>query len=763
MNNFHKQLKKILFIFSLLLVALLLSLPLCAQQEDEDARAEKQLKIFQLSYLLEKDDGFSVQKAYFNNALAYLENGHSGMAIAELEKIEYNNLYIPLYLKSQLLSAQCYENLKRWESAIRIYQDLLTRVPVMQEYVIYLLARAYQNIKDNNNAIKSYSEIIAQYPHSTLNPLVHYQLALLYQESKQEELFWQECHLAVETSAEEKFKAKVLIKMCDTLWEEEKYLDSLNYLKEIIENRYERERISWQENLYINRFQEIKENILLEIPPGLSLFFAETIFNYGRYKMAEMVYEEMIGNYAGQIDLPRMHYHKARAIYYQGEYQRAIDECLYILENFKETDNQKDVIARTLYLYAGALLSTGNRSRAAEKYKEIIEKYSEHYFAQLSYFRLSEIGFLENKVEEGVLYLKELLIDFPESSLTQEAAWELSRYYTNQNSVSEALSYYQFIYEHFPRGNKADDALYWLGKLLYSTDKAEGMQWYEHLITQFPDSYYSFRIPTEMKSDEHNLENIIEQCKTITTDSFKQSHFPQDKRVQLATYRAELLMFLKLYQESVQEITNALKKESDNLYLQLLLIQAYAEAGEYYQAVSYAQAILNYFLSANNREFPLMVWQYAFPVFYEEYIKQTASSYQLDPYLIWSIMREESHFNTYAESRAGARGLMQIIFSTGEWIAQKLNYKEFEYDLLFQPRFNIELGCWYLKFLQEKFNQNNILMISGYNAGPSITDKWVETIDMSDMDFFVENIPYKETTEHIKKVIRSYLIYKIIY
>ncbi|MFZ2330213.1 MAG: transglycosylase SLT domain-containing protein, partial [Atribacterota bacterium] len=82
---------------------------------------------------------------------------------------------------------------------------------------------------------------------------------------------------------------------------------------------------------------------------------------------------------------------------------------------------------------------------------------------------------------------------------------------------------------------------------------------------------------------------------------------------------------------------------------------------------------------------------------------------------------------------------------------------------LFQPRFNIELGCWYLKFLLEKFNQNNILMISGYNAGPGITDKWVETIDMSDMDFFVENIPYKETTEHIKKVIRSYLIYKIIY
>ncbi len=763
MNNFHNQLKKILFIFSLLLVVLILSSTIFAKQEDEAARAEKQLKIFQLSYLLEKDGGFSVQKAYFNNALAYLENGYSSMAITELEKIEYNNLYIPFYLKSQLLSAQCYENLKRWESAIRIYEDLLTLVPVIQEYVIYLLARAYQNIKDINNAIKSYSEIIAQYPQSALSPLVHYQLALLYQESNQEELFWQECYLAVETSAEEKFKAKVFIKMCDTLWEEGEYLDSLNYLREIIENRYERERISWQENLYINRFQEVKENMLLEIPPDLSLFFAETIFNYGRYKMAEMVYQEMIEKYAGQIDLPRIHYHKARAIYYQGEYQRAIDECLYILDNFKDTDNQEDVIVRTLYLYAGALLSTGNRSWAIEKYREIIEKFPEHFFAQLSYFRQSEIGFLENKTEEGILYLKKLLLDFPESSLAQEAAWELSRYYTNQNSVSEALYYYQFIYEHFPQGNQADDALYWLGKLLYPTDKAEGMKWYERLLTQFPDSYYSFRIPIEMKSDEHNLENIIEQCKTITPDSFKQSHFPQDKRAQLATYRAELLMFLKLYQESVQEIKNALKKESENLYLQLLLMQVYAEAGEYYQSVSCAQAILDYLLSANNREFPFMVWQYAFPIFYEEYIKQTASLYQVDPYLVWSIMREESHFNPYAESRAGARGLMQIIFSTGEWISQKLNYKEFEYDSLFEPELNINLGNWYLKYLQERFNMNTFLIISGYNAGPGITDKWVETTDMSDIDVFIENIPYKETAEHIKKVMRSYLIYKIIY
>ncbi|MDY0382975.1 MAG: transglycosylase SLT domain-containing protein, partial [Atribacterota bacterium] len=477
----------------------------------------------------------------------------------------------------------------------------------------------------------------------------------------------------------------------------------------------------------------------------------------------EQVYEETIDKYREQIDLAGIHYKKARAIYYQGDYERAMKDCLYILDSFNNNSEQEEVIVRTLYLYAGSLLSTGNRTRAAEKYKEIIKKFSANYFAQLSYLRLSEIGFLEGNLEEGTNYLKQLLIDFPSSSLSQEAAWKLSRYYTNQNNINESLQYYQFIYEYFPRGDRTDDALYWMGKLLYPIDKKGGEKWYERLLSQFPDSYYSFRIPGELRDYSDNMESIINRCKEIPLDEFKQKHFPNEKRAQLSTYRAELLTFLQLYQESVQEISYALKQEPNNLYLQFLLTQTYAEAGEYYQSISYAQTILDELLSENNREFPVLIWQYAFPVFYEEFVKRIASSYHVEPYLVWSIMREESHFNPYAQSRAGARGLMQIVFSTGEWIAQKLNYKEFEYDSLFEPEFNINLGSWYLQYLQERFDKNTFLIISGYNAGPGITDKWVETIDMNDIDVFVENIPYQETSEHIKKVMRSYHVYRTIY
>jgi soluble lytic murein transglycosylase-like protein len=754
------RIKLKLLLFSLLSIFfILVTLTSYAYAQSWDDRSEKQLKIFQLSYLLEQEDSFSAQNVYFNNALSYFENEHFGMAIGELEKIEYSNLYLPLYLKSQLLKGQCYEKQQRWDSAIRVYQGLITEVPLLQDYTIYLLGNCYLNTKDISNAQKSFQKLIEEYPESAIIPSVHYQLALLYLNNNQLEQFYREGRLVLEISQEEKLKAKVLSKMSDVLWEEGQLFDSLLLLKELIENRYERERISILEDLFVHRFQIAKDKKGLEMPPDLTLFCAEILFNYRQYKTAELFYEEIIAKYAHQIDLAQVNYDKARAIYYQGEYERAIDQCLYILENFA----QEEIIVRTLYLYAGALLSTGNRDLAGMKYYQIIEKYPENYFAQASYLRLSEIEFLQNKEEEGVKILNQLLSKYPESSPAQEAAWILAHYYTDKNLIKEALQYYQFIYEYFPQSEKADDALYWMGKLLYPLDENKGAQWYERLLKQYPDSYYSFRLPVEISKSYHNLENIIAQSKKITEEKLRKDYFPGDRVAQLSAYKAELLFLTGYYQESIWEISYALKQEPQNIYAQFLLTKAYAEADHYYRSISYAQMLLNYFLNNNKEQIPLAVWEYAFPTYYYSLVRKIAADYYLDPYLIWATIREESHFNPYSESKAGARGLMQIVFSTGDWIAQKLNYKEFEYDLLFEPEVNIKFGGWYLQYLQERFEKNIYLIVSGYNAGPGITSQWIEKMDVNDLDVFVENIPYPETSEHIKKVIRSYLIYQIIY
>ena len=265
MSQYRYDKEKKLFLFFLLIILLFSFTSLLASAQTSEKKLEKQLKIFQLSDVLEKENGFVQQNAYFNNALAYFYNEHLGFAIKELDRIEYSNLYLPLYFKAQLLQAKCYKNLERWESALNIYQEIINKIPFMRDYIFYFLGKVYINIRDTRSALESFQHLIEEYPDSVLIAFARYQIALIYLGNNQMELFLQECRLAVETSLEEKFKSKVLIKMSDVLWEEELFIDSLAHLKELIENRYNREQISRYENFYVKRFQITKANKNIEI------------------------------------------------------------------------------------------------------------------------------------------------------------------------------------------------------------------------------------------------------------------------------------------------------------------------------------------------------------------------------------------------------------------------------------------------------------------------------------------------------------------
>ncbi|MDD4289020.1 MAG: transglycosylase SLT domain-containing protein [Atribacterota bacterium] len=754
---YQKKLK--LFIFIVLFF--IFSHFTIVQAQVGEISQEKQLRIFQLSHILEEEKKFDLQQSYFNNAKVYYYNEHYSMAVSELEKIEYSNLYIPLYLRSQLLKGQCYEKLQRWESAVYVYQNINENIPLMKDYSSYFLAKAYLKIYDINRAIGLFQEIIEEYPDSALVPHVRYQIALAYLGEGNLDYFLEESRLAIDAAVEETFKAGVLNRLSNVLWEDKQFLNSLVYLKNLIENRYNPERMASYENLFVQRYQIARKSENIEMTPDLLLFCAGLYFNYRQYEVSEKIYDEVITLYPDQVQLADVYYDRARAVHYQGDYERGIDQCIYILENFGDNE---DIIIRTTYLYAGALLSSENRVMAVEKYKEIIEKYPESYFAQLSYLQLSEIKFLQNQEEDGIKILDQLISKYPASSQAREASWKLARYYTNYDEKHNALKYYKTIYDNFPDSSRADDALYWFGKLQDSLDRENSRQVYKMLLDNYPDSYYTIHIPEETKQENTDIGQIIKNSKSITFSDIKSIYIPVENDSQLAIYKAELLNSIGIYTESASEIIKTLSYEPGNIYLLYLLTEIYYQNQEYYRSIGYAQALLDYFFNNDRiKEIPFQFWQYAFPDNYISIISEQANEYDLDPLLVLATIREESHFNSYSESRAGARGLMQIILSTGEWIAQKLDIQPFNYDLLFNPAININFGCWYYRYLQEKYDKNFYLMISAYNAGPGVTDRWVQQFNINDIDSFVENIPYDETTEHIKKVMRSYQIYKFIY
>jgi soluble lytic murein transglycosylase len=152
-----------------------------------------------------------------------------------------------------------------------------------------------------------------------------------------------------------------------------------------------------------------------------------------------------------------------------------------------------------------------------------------------------------------------------------------------------------------------------------------------------------------------------------------------------------------------------------------------------------------------------ITWLYPLP--YYDIVLEQAAAYQLDPGLVFAVIRAESKFDLRAESSVGARGLMQVMPDTAQWISQKTG-RAVPPEALYQPEANIELGCWYLHYLQEKFDSQLPAVIAAYNAGPNRVEAWLSEGVWSGGADDLGQIPFAETQQYVKNVLRSYAAYQ---
>ncbi len=151
-----------------------------------------------------------------------------------------------------------------------------------------------------------------------------------------------------------------------------------------------------------------------------------------------------------------------------------------------------------------------------------------------------------------------------------------------------------------------------------------------------------------------------------------------------------------------------------------------------------------------------------YPLKYQSTIVEYAAKYGLDPYLVCGVIHTESKFDAEAESSVGAVGLMQVMPATGQWIAQKMDLENFSTDQLTDPKVNIQMGCWYLRYLFDKFGDDLTLVLAGYNAGPTKVAQWLAQ-EQHSQDGKLTNIPYQETANYVERVQNAQSVYKQLY
>ena len=123
-----------------------------------------------------------------------------------------------------------------------------------------------------------------------------------------------------------------------------------------------------------------------------------------------------------------------------------------------------------------------------------------------------------------------------------------------------------------------------------------------------------------------------------------------------------------------------------------------------------------------------------------------------------AIIARESHY-PQAESGVGARGLMQVMKDTGEWVAQRLGVQGYTYDRLYEPELNIRFGAWYLNYLSSHFSGNPVMIASAYHAGANNVKQWALNNAADQRNLTIDQIPKDNTRDYVKKVMNAYALF----
>ena len=157
------------------------------------------------------------------------------------------------------------------------------------------------------------------------------------------------------------------------------------------------------------------------------------------------------------------------------------------------------------------------------------------------------------------------------------------------------------------------------------------------------------------------------------------------------------------------------------------------------------------------------LWRFAWPRAYAADRLHHRYGKRVPDELVLAVIREESSYRPGVTSPAGARGLLQIMPKTAQKLAADIGIELQDFDQLFDPAINVSLGTYYLGKLLSRFDGRVSAAVAGYNAGPALVKRWLRERPTSPDDVWVESIPYSETRSYVKRVLRSFHAYTVLY
>ena len=423
---------------------------------------------------------------------------------------------------------------------------------------------------------------------------------------------------------------------------------------------------------------------------------------------------------------------------------------------------------RALYLLSVARANVGNAS-GIETYRRFAREYPEHAQSDDALYFAADLLVRDGRVEEALAQLDDLVTRYPDGDFRADAIFRSAWLSRRLGDLDEAVATFARIEELYRDTDPYEHAraVYWRGRTLHQRngkgDRETARKGWEEVSRLYPGDYYGLLARARLAETGRKVSELHPPGTSRKGFRYRSGLLAGD-----AHFRAALeLLRLDMDREAAEEL-NAIDRKllaasKEHPEPLLLLAELLERAGDSRASHRLLRAQGRQVLREPPAGMGLRVWQMAYPPAWRDQVVRFAPSAGVPPDLLQALMREESALDPAVVSSAGAVGLTQLMVRTAGQAAKRLALPPPSAHDLTDPRLNIRLGAAYLGDLLKRFGGSAPLALAAYNAGEGNARAWWRSRGSLPLDEFVEEIPLQETRGYVKRVLRSYAAYRMLY
>jgi soluble lytic murein transglycosylase len=380
---------------------------------------------------------------------------------------------------------------------------------------------------------------------------------------------------------------------------------------------------------------------------------------------------------------------------------------------------------------------------------------------------VANLRLVHHEYDQSLDAFRELQQRFPKGAKASYSHWKAAWLTLRMGRNDEAKKLFEEQIAAYAGGNEANAALYWRARLAEEdNDPTMARAFYQKLSDRYRNYYYAELARERLKklpagSDPPGQYPLLDRIPPLEHgDKVTLAEAPPDD---LHYQKARLLGNGGLIDLAVREIEKASSDDEDKSWASAETAQLYIDTGHYDRAIELMKRSVPSYFAVDIPTLPREYWEALFPRPYWSDLKKFSTANGLDPYLVASLIRQESEFNPIAVSRANAVGLMQLLPKTGKLVAHQVAMKRYNPSQLYTPNVNLELGTRYFRGMVDQFGGSFEQALAAYNAGSDRVVEWMGQGKYRDSAEFVESIPFTETREYVQAILRNANVYRQLY